>query len=76
MNSEQLWPDAYVPREDAEAAVAEWKQRAEAAEAKLAAADEYGQYADFQGRLNAPIYKFEIWWRWRAERLAQSEVQS
>lgn len=30
--SEQLWPDAYVSREDAEAAVAEWKQRAEAAQ--------------------------------------------
>lgn len=50
--------------------------RAEAAEAKLAAADEYGQYTEFQGRLNAPVYNFEVWWRWRAERLAQGEVKS
>ena len=31
MSDKQLWPDAYIPREDAEAVVAEWKQRAEAA---------------------------------------------
>lgn len=30
MSDKQLWPDAYIPREDAEAVVAEWKQRAEA----------------------------------------------
>ena len=32
MSDKQLWPDAYIPREDAEAVVAEWKQRAEAAQ--------------------------------------------
>ena len=44
MSDKQLWPDAYIPREDAEAVVAEWKQRAEAAEAKLARVDEYAAY--------------------------------
>jgi len=66
MSDKQLWPDAYIPREDAEAVVAEWKQRAEAAERELddlhvmlSCLPEYMRYCnDIEG----PTLTLAEWW--------------
>ncbi len=44
------------------------QERVKELEAQLACVDEYGDYAEFQGCICAPSYKFEHWYKQRQQR--------